>query len=142
MRKSFRYAVLALLAWLLLNAHILGMLLLGIGMYPRDVYWILPALSGGMWLVSALGEPTLFFVLLLLLRLVILAVGLVVWFRRPNLLTATLLALAGMFGGPFAPWALGYPALSLPIAGVVFIAGFLLHCFWGILADVCAARRS
>lgn len=142
MRKCLRYAVLALLAWLLLNAHILGMLLFGIGMYPSDFRWILYALSGSVWLVDVIAMSAAFPVPLLPLRLLILAVGLAVWFRRPDLLTATILALAGMFGGPFAVWALGYPEFSLPIAGMVFVVGFLLHYFWSVYADYRAARRS
>lgn len=142
MRKIVRSLMLVLLAWLLLNAHILGMLLFGIGLYPSDFRWILYALSGGVWLVGVLVAPDEFPVLLLLLRLLILAVGLVVWFRRPDLITATILALAGMFGGPFAIWALGYPQFSLPIAGVVFIVGFVLHRLRGMYADSRAARRS
>lgn len=142
MRKIVRSLLLVLLAWLLLNAHILGMLLFGIGMHPSDFRWILYALSGSMWLVSVIAVSAVVPVLLLLLRLLILAVGLVVWFRRPDLLTATILALAGMFGGPLALWALRYPEFSLPIAGMVFVVGFLLHYFWSVYADYRAARRS
>ncbi|WP_288230887.1 hypothetical protein [uncultured Desulfovibrio sp.] len=103
----------------------MGMTLFGIGIYPNDFRFIFYALSGSVWLHSV--KPG---ALLLITQIFILMTGLSIWFWRPNLLTATMLALAGMFGGPFAVWALGYPQFSIPIASLVFLAGFLLHCIW------------
>ena len=125
MQRLVRYIVLALLAWIVLNAHLMGMALLGIGIYPNDSRFIFCALSGSVWLNSV--EPC---ALLLITQIFILMAGLSIWFWRPNLLTATVLSLAGMFGGPFAVWALGYPQSSIPVASVVFLVGFLLHHIW------------
>ena len=135
-QRLVRYIALALLAWIVLNAHLMGMTLLGIGIYPNDFRFIFCALSGSVWLNSV--EPC---ALLLITQIFILMAGLSIWFWRPNLLTATVLSLAGMFGGPFAVWALGYPQFSIPIASVVFLAGFLLHHIWRKHAASRSAQR-
>ncbi|MDE6735808.1 MAG: hypothetical protein K2J64_10120 [Desulfovibrio sp.] len=122
--KVAKYLALTLLAWLLLNLHLMAMTVLGIGIYPNDFRFMVYALSGKAWLHSG-GTAWL-----PLVRLPILIAGLVIWYRRPNLLTATLLALAGMFGGPFAVWALGYPGISLPIAAVILLPAFVVHIAW------------
>ena len=128
-----RYGILVWLATLLINAHLLGVTFLTC-LYRTDLgeqFWeTLCGIFSGTWAVAwlmtwlAVGADYPF---LPPLQVALLILGLVVWLRRPNLLTATVLALLGMCAGPVGPYVFGYPALFLPIAAIVFFVGFLLH---------------
>lgn len=133
-RAIVRYSILVWVATILINAHLLGMMLLQWGGCRRsEIGMELRAILSGAWFSGWLHawEHVLqnipFF---LPLQIILLILGLGIWLWRPSLLTATVLALLGMCAGPVGGYVFGYPQFSIPIASLVFLAGFLLHCIW------------
>lgn len=131
-----RYSILVWLATILVNAHLIGVSLLqgwSRGEALRELGGAILVIVSGEWCwiwLAAWGYFGAHMPFLPLLQAGLLLLGLVIWLRRPNLLTATILALLGMCAGPVGYCVFGYPEMALPIAAIVFLVGFLLHCIW------------
>ena len=140
-----RYGTLAWLATILINAHLIGMMLLEWGGCRRsEIGMELRAILSGAWCsgwLRAWGHVWEYYPFFLPLQITLLILGLAIWFWRPNLLTATVLALLGMCAGPVGGYVFGYPEFSLPITAIVFLVGFLLHCVWRKHAASRSAQR-
>lgn len=133
MNTILRYALLALLATLLINAHTLAMILLGWSSHTHTLGSHLLAMLRGSWCGSwlyAWKDVWASVPFLVPLQVAILLTGLIIWFWRPNLLTAALLALAAMYAGPAGHAAFVYLDFSLPIAAVILLPAFVLHISW------------
>lgn len=133
MRKIVKIFLRLFSAALLVNAPVIGMILLGWTSTAHTRTSQLPGLFSGAWAGGWLAAWIYVwqsFPWLLPVQLGLLLAGLVVWFRRPSLLTAALLTLAAMYAGPVGVLAFGYPEFSLPIVGIVLIPAFVLHIAW------------
>lgn len=146
-KTVIRYVILVWLATLLVNAHLIGAIVLT-RLHSTDLGEqlgeTLCGIFSGAWVAAwlmtwlSVGARYPFFPPI---QIALLIFGLVVWLRRPNLLTATVLALLGMCAGPVGLYVFGYPAFFLPIAVIVFFGGFLLHRIWRSYAASRSAPR-
>lgn len=120
MNKLRHYIVLTALTWFFLNSvSIFWGILAGDSYFP--LLW-LRSLDGFLWIADDFPEMYWLYA--------VLALALILWFRKPNVMTAGVLTVVGTYVGPLGYFATGGWIVSVPFSCVVLLGFILLQGLW------------
>ncbi len=145
MRNVLKYIILIAIGWLLLNAPHISMDLhlainalqeygtRGISVVDELTEPFKDGLSVKPWLaafISMSRNPNLFACVYYYVFSILALCAFVFWLKVPNFITASLLPMAGLFGGPIVMRSALLIPLLFPFASFVFGCGIIAQLLW------------